>query len=232
MQFYEMRMPAVDGSEGPFMECGPARGNSTEIVSMCPVCGRGGHYAWKQPYEAEVELVGAPKQWPDFGFDLFGQLLVTDRAIAMMRRLSQQTTYVHGPARIVSLRPRITRLRLFTPTYWYLRVTRTTTAIDEVASGVVWNRDFEYRPCCGGGPKRMQRLCIDGQTWGGADLFRPINLAHSVVTERFVELYHHANLYGAVFCKGDSAAFDHYSDFNNPATDVFPPVMIGKATLQ
>lgn len=222
MMFYGFERPKTDLSEGAYLDCYSMSGTSDDLVNQCPVCERGGIHPWAKPLVAELELVGRSRKWPDIGFHVLSLGLLSTRAKEALESLAwpKGTTFEH--VRIGKARPARTALIHKPPEYWYCVVPRTNTALDEKRSGIVWNSEFEYRPCCGGGPKRMASLVVDETTWGGEDICQLRNLVQLVVTQRFKDRFEAAGLTGAVFRRDEENAFDLYRGFSNPSTDVVP----------
>jgi hypothetical protein len=219
MIFYGLHRPKTDLSEGPWIECYSTNGTGDFLVNPCPVCGRGGKFPWAKPLVAELVLVGKSNGWPDIGID---DILLSGRAKEALEPLAWPEGTEFESVQIGKAKPALAALISKPTDFWYCVVPRTNTAIDEKKSGIVWNGEFEYRVCCGGGPKRMKSLVIDESTWSGEDIFQLRNLVQLVVTQRFRERFEAAGLTGAVFRAGEENAFDHYHGFNNPETDVFP----------
>lgn len=133
---------------------------------------------WLPPFKVEIEAWG--KEFGDFAFS--PDILTSKRFLDLFERNRLRGLENRGPVEVlrVTSHKRITGER---PEYLKVDVAQSQTAVDQDASGFVWD-EKPVCPVCrlGGILKRFSRIVIEPCSWSGEDIFIARGLPGTYIT--------------------------------------------------
>ena len=213
MQFYVLERPRPDSSED---RTGRIDVMSEEDCNLgpaprCPRCGRFlGMLTWLPPYRIVLETWG--RRYGDIvrtGDDL----IVSDRFKAGFEKEGLLGIDPFEPVEVIRIIHRRGKPQEEIPRYFKATVVRSSTTIDQEASGYEWEDPSKVCPeCLFDTLKRYKRLVIRQDTWNGEDVFFPRGGHGPLVSERFRSMFHRYELVGATFIPSESedAGYDSF----------------------
>jgi hypothetical protein len=213
MQFYRLEQPKVDSAEGRagVTDSVKEEGNNVGDAVRCPTCNRPlSMLQWLPPYRVELESWGT--HYADI-VEIGNDLIVSERFMRDFVNNDLKGLPAFEPVTIVKVVHRRAKPAGQLPGYIKAPVIRSTTTIDQKASGYIWEDESQVcQECLYGTLKRYRRLIVKADTWSGEDVFFPRGGHGPIVSERFKSVFFQNDLRGAVFipCESDEAGYDSF----------------------
>lgn len=211
MKFFVLRKPKADSADDLLgrTDASKADGSRFGDALRCPKCGRFlTSLAWLPPYEVELESWGT--RYGDV-VDISDELIVSDRFLQTFQRSGLRGLASFEEVDVVKVVHRRKRPHQALPRYFKASVARSSTTIDQDASGYVWKDATKVcSECLFDTLKRYRRLVIKPDTWSGDDVFFPRGGNGPIVSERFRTAFRESGLCGVCFIP---IAEDHYDFF-------------------
>ena len=209
MKFYVLETPKPDSPEdfaGRIDVMKPDKGVNRGPAPTCPRCGRVlGMMTWLPPYRIGVETWG--RRYGDVA-RTGDDLIVSDRFKKAFEERGLRGIKDFEPVEVIKVTHRRGKPKEPMPRYFKGSVAFSPTAIDQKASGYVWEDESRVCSECQfdrlADVKRYKRLVIKEDTWNGDDVFFPRGGRRVMVSERFRSMFHEYQLLGAVFIPSES----------------------------
>ncbi len=163
---------------------------------------------WLPPFRVELESWG--KHYGDIA-DVGDDLIVSERFRQVFENSGLQGLVSFEPVVIIKVLYRRGKPKEPLPRYFKAAVVRSTTTINQEASGFVWENVAKICPeCLFDTLKRYQALIIKEETWTGEDIFFPRGGHGPIVSERFKNVFDKNRMLGAVFIPVEEAGYDNF----------------------
>lgn len=211
MIFYRLKQSSVDSPDDSShgVEALKQEGFNVGDCVRCPECNRPlSMLKWLPPYRIELESWG--KHYGDVA-EVGDDLIVSERFKQVFSSHFLKGLMSFDPVSVIKVVHRRGKPKEPLPPYFKAAVVRSTTAIDQQASGFVWDDASKICPeCLFDTLKRYRSLVIKEETWTGDDIFFPRGGNGPIVSERFKRVFVENGLYGADFIPVEEAGYDNY----------------------
>lgn len=211
MQFYTIQQPKAGSAEDRSGRSDALKeeGNNTGDAVRCATCNRPlSMLTWLPPFRVELESWG--KHYGDV-VEVGDDLIVSERFMQVFRDNGLRGLVSVEPVIIIKVVYRRGKPEEHLPNYYKANVIRSSTLIDQEASGYVWENKAKVCPeCLFDTLKRYRGLVVKEETWSGDDVFFPRGGNGPIVSERFKSIFTENGLLGAVFVPSDEAGYDSF----------------------
>jgi hypothetical protein len=210
-RFYRLREPRP-GSPLDLLgriDVAPEDGFNIGPAPKCSECGRLlGMLSWLPPFRLEIETWGR-----HFG-DLArtgDELVVSQRFVEVFQKHGLRGIDHFEPVEVVRVICHGVKLQMPPPQYFKATIVRSSTTIDQEASGYVWeNESNRCQVCLFDTLKRYRSTIVNITTWTGDDIFYPRGGYGPLVSSRFKAIFTEDGLYGAAFVPAEEEGYDFF----------------------
>ena len=211
MQFFVFRKPEAGSPEDRSGRSDAIKeeGFSVGDAIRGPVCNRPlSMLKWLPPYRIELESWG--KHYGDVA-DVGDDLIVSERFMHVFSGCGLKGLVNVEPVEIVKLVHHRGKPMEPLPKYFKATVVRSQTAIDQEASGYVWEDQSKVcSECLFDTLKRYRALIVQAETWSGDDVFYPRGGNGPLVSDRFKTAFVQNSLKGAIFVPAEDDCYDFF----------------------
>ncbi|GAC1475297.1 MAG: hypothetical protein NVSMB9_27480 [Isosphaeraceae bacterium] len=138
-------------------------------------------------------------------------LIISERFMQIYKKSGLRGLLSFDPATIIKVVHYRGKPKEQLPLYYKAYVIRSSTTIDQEASGYVWEDKSKICPeCLFDTLKRYRGLVIKEETWTGDDVFFPRGGNRPIVSERFKTAFVENGLRGAEFIPAEVAGYDSF----------------------
>jgi hypothetical protein len=187
-----------------------AEGTETGDFPRCPHCGYPqAMREWLPPWRVEIETWG---KYYDDVVPVTDELVVSSRFRTLFEANSLRGLSEFHELEVVKILNRRGRPKEPPPRYFKALIIRSSTTVDQAASGYEWVDKSAVCPVClrGGRVKRYPRVVVDEKSWNGDDIFWPRGGPCVLVTERFKSVYETNGMRGVVFGLPEDESYDFF----------------------
>jgi hypothetical protein len=212
MRFFVLKRPKSDSEEDRLggIDVSGAEGTETGEFPKCPHCNCPlGMREWLPPYRVELETWG--QQFGDVG-QISDGLVVSERFIGIFQEAGLKGLSEFKPVDVVKIIHCKGKPTDPMPRYFKAKIARSSTAVDQVASGYVWIEKSAVCPVClfGGRVKRYTKIVLDEKSWNGDDIFWPKGGPCIIVSERFKIACEKNEIRNVAFGVPDHESYDYF----------------------
>jgi hypothetical protein len=211
MNFYLLRQPRPGSPEDL---AGRSDAHTEEDCNLgdaikCDTCNRFlTSLKWLPPFRVAVECWG--KHYGDIA-EIGDYLIISRRLKEAFTQAGLKGLNDIEPVTILRLKYHHKKPKEAIPCYYKASVARSTTCIDQEASGYVWETKSKVCPeCLYDNLKRHRSLIIKGESWNGDDVFFPRGGNGPIVSERFKSVFVQQGFVGAIFIPVEEYGYDYY----------------------
>lgn len=211
MQFYLLRQPKPNSLEDIAGRSDAIHSDGSKYgeAKKCPTCHRFlTALKWLPPFCVELESWG--KAFGDI-VQIDDDLIVSERFKELFTNEGLRGLENFEPVTVAKVYFRRGSKKNKVPRYYKATVTRSTTKIDQEASGYIWEDKTKICPdCLYDTLKRHTSLHINEYSWNGDDVFFPRGGNGPIVSERFRLAFVNHGLLGAIFIPVETYGYDYY----------------------
>ena len=184
--FFVLETPRIGSEEDREVgtEVIKAKDSESGGFKSCPRCGRPiGMRDWLPPHRILIEQWG--KAFSDV-IRLSDGIIVSDNFVNMYNRNGLVGLNDVGKVEVVRVIRRKKAPELTAPDYYWARIQYSSTTVDQLASGYVWEDSSKVCSVCLFDTLRgFQRIVINQRTWNGEDIFYPTGGTRIIVSDKF-----------------------------------------------